>query len=120
MIDFAIAFLVVIATLYAPGYFVGRALSLARTSSLALAPAFTIALLVGEGVVLYAAGISCPAWTLAGIALVVALVVRAASWGSDAASPPMARTPPQVKSVRPPPLLPTSPSSGSRSPSTSS
>lgn len=81
MIDFAIAFLVVIATLYAPGYFVGRALSLARTSSLALAPAFTIALLVGEGVVLYAAGISCPAWTLAGIALVVALVVRAASWG---------------------------------------
>lgn len=120
MIDFAIAFLVVIATLYAPGYFVGRALSLARTSSLALAPAFTIALLVGEGVVLYAAGISCPAWTLAGIALVVALVVRAASWGVRRRFAPDGANAAAGQIGATSPLLPTSPSSGSRSPSTSS
>lgn len=102
MADFLIAFLAVIATLYAPGYLIGRTFSLAHSASLALAPAFTIALLVGEGVVLYAAGVSCPAWALAGIALAIALVVRGAGWGirrccapdaQDAAAPRIGATP---------------------------
>ena len=80
MVDFIIAFAAVIATLYAPGYLIGRTFALAHSASLALAPAFTIALLVGEGVVLYAANISCPAPMLAGVALAIALVTRAVAW----------------------------------------
>lgn len=74
MLSFLLAFTVVLVSLYAPGYLIGRSLSLSRTAALAFAPAIDIAIYVAAGVALFEVGISCPALTLPAIALVVALL----------------------------------------------
>lgn len=80
MINFAIAFLVIIAALYAPGHLICRSFPLARSASLVLAPALTIAVLVAEGVALYVADMSCHAVALAGIALSIGVIARGIAW----------------------------------------
>ena len=82
MIPFVTAFLVILATLYLPGFLIARAFSLSRTAALALAPAFGIAPLVAIGVILYEAGISCHALVLLAILLAFSLVVFAIAKGA--------------------------------------
>ena len=81
MFDFALALIVVLVALYAPGYLIGRAFPLQRPAALALAPAFGLPVLVALGVVLSEASLSCPAPVLLVLALAVALAVFAAASG---------------------------------------
>lgn len=61
---FALAICVGAVVLYAPGYLVGRAVSLERFASVAVAPAFSVAALVILGVILNAAHVRCDGWLL--------------------------------------------------------
>lgn len=63
-LTFAVAVVVGALVLFGPGYLVGRGVSLDRFGSVAVAPAFTVVLLVALGVVLNAAGITCAGWVL--------------------------------------------------------
>lgn len=63
-LTFALAICLGVAVLYAPGYLVGRAVSLERFASVAVAPAFSVAALVILGVVLNAAHVRCDGWML--------------------------------------------------------
>ncbi len=72
---FAAAVLVAVAILYVPGVLFFRACGLSRFASFAVAPGFSAAAFVVEGLALSAAGIACPAWALGVIALCVGLVV---------------------------------------------
>lgn len=81
MAEFAFAFLIVAIALYAPGYFIGRALNLAPSVALATAPAASIVLIVAIGIALAAANVACPAPTLLAAALAVGLAVYAACRG---------------------------------------
>lgn len=82
MFTFILGFIVVLVTLYLPGYLIGRALSLSRTAALAFAPALGIAPLTALGVVLQKAGISCPAPALLAVLLALALVAFALGAGA--------------------------------------
>lgn len=83
MIPFATAFLIVLATLYLPGFLIARAFSLSRTAALAAAPAFGIAPLVAIGAVLYEAGISCHALALLAVLFALSLVALAIAKGGS-------------------------------------
>ena len=63
-LTFALAICIGVAVLYAPGYLVGRAVSLERFASVAVAPAFSVAALVILGVVLNAVHVRCDGWML--------------------------------------------------------
>lgn len=63
-LTFALAVAVCVAVLYLPGFLLGRAVSLDRFSSVAVAPAFAVALLAALGVAFDAAGFACNAWVL--------------------------------------------------------
>lgn len=63
-LTFALAICIGVAVLYAPGYLVGRAVSLERLASVAVAPAFSVAALVILGVILNAAYVRCDGWML--------------------------------------------------------
>ena len=63
-LTFALALCIGVAVLYAPGYLVGRAVSLERFASVAVAPAFSVAALVILGVVLNAVHVRCDGWML--------------------------------------------------------
>ena len=63
-LTFALAICVGIVVLYAPGYLVGRVVSLERFASVAVAPAFSVAALVILGVILNAAHVRCDGWML--------------------------------------------------------
>lgn len=63
-LTFALAICFCVAVLYVPGYLVGRAVSLERFASVAVAPAFSVAALVILGVVLNAAHVRCDGWML--------------------------------------------------------
>ena len=54
-LTFALAICLGVVVLYVPGYLVGRAVSLERFASVAVAPAFSVAALVILGIVLNAA-----------------------------------------------------------------
>lgn len=74
-LTFAAACLASAVVLYVPGYLAGRAVRLGSFGAIAVAPAFSVALLVAMGVLLQAVGIPCPAWALLLGSLVVSLVV---------------------------------------------
>ena len=63
-LTFALAVCLGVAVLYAPGYLVGRAVLLERFASVAVAPAFSVAVLVILGVILNAAHVRCDGWML--------------------------------------------------------
>lgn len=63
-LTFALAICIGVVVLYAPGYLVGRAVSLERLASVAVAPAFSVAALVILGIVLNAAHVRCDGWML--------------------------------------------------------
>ena len=63
-LTFALAICIGVAVLYAPGYLVGRAVSLERFASVAVAPAFSVATLVILGVVFDAMHVRCDGWML--------------------------------------------------------
>lgn len=63
-LTFALAICIGVAVLYVPGYLVGRAVSLERFASVAVAPAFSVAALVILGVVLNAVHVRCDGWML--------------------------------------------------------
>lgn len=73
-LTFAAACLASAVVLYAPGYLAGRAVRLGSFGAIAVAPAFSVALLVAMGVLLQAVGIPCPAWALLLGSLSVSLV----------------------------------------------
>lgn len=75
----AAAVLACVVVLYAPGYFAGRAVRLGSFGAIAVAPAFSVALLVAMGVLLQAVGIPCPAWALLLAVLLFSLVGYGAS-----------------------------------------
>ncbi|WP_342746820.1 DUF6541 family protein [Eggerthella timonensis] len=83
---FLLAVLACVAVLYAPGYLFARALSIARFSSVAIAPMFSVFALTAVGIVLFEAGISCsgPVLLASAIALgaVSLLVGKAVARGS--------------------------------------
>lgn len=74
-LTFAAACLASVVVLYAPGYFAGRAVRLDSLGAIAVAPAFSVALLVAMGVLLQVVGVSCPAWALFLAVLLFSLVV---------------------------------------------
>lgn len=78
-LTFAAACLASVVVLYAPGYFAGRAVRLDSLGAIAVAPAFSVALLVAMGVLLQVVGVSCPAWVLLLAVLLFSLVVYGAS-----------------------------------------
>lgn len=88
-LTFAAACLASVVVLYMPGYFVGRAVRLGSFGAIAVAPAFSVALLVAMGVLLQAVGIPCPAWALLlgslAVSLVAYIVSRFAFGNFDAA-----------------------------------
>lgn len=63
-LTFALGICLGVVVLYVPGYLVGRAVSLERFASIAVAPAFSVAALVILGVVLDAAHVRCDGWML--------------------------------------------------------
>ncbi|MDO5792330.1 MAG: hypothetical protein Q4Q41_07170 [Coriobacteriia bacterium] len=63
-LTFALAICIGVAVLYAPGYLVGRAVSLERFASFAVAPAFSVVVLVILGVVFNAVHVRCDGWML--------------------------------------------------------
>lgn len=63
-LTFALAICLGVVVLYVPGYLVGRAVSLERFASVAVAPAFSVAALVILGIVLNAAHVRCDGWML--------------------------------------------------------
>lgn len=63
-LTFALAICIGVVVLYVPGYLVGRAVSLERFASVAVAPAFSVAALVILGIVLNAAHVRCDGWML--------------------------------------------------------
>lgn len=63
-LTFALTICIGVAVLYVPGYLVGRAVSLERFASVAVAPAFSVAALVILGIVLNAAHVRCDGWML--------------------------------------------------------
>lgn len=63
-LTFTLAICIGVMVLYAPGYLVGRAVSLERLASVAVAPAFSVAALVILGVVLNAVHVRCDGWML--------------------------------------------------------
>lgn len=63
-LTFALAVCLGVVVLYAPGYLVGRAVSLERFASVAVAPAFPVVALVILGVILNAAHVRCDGWML--------------------------------------------------------
>lgn len=63
-LTFALAVCLGVVVLYAPGYLVGRAVSLERFASVAVAPAFSVVALVILGVILNAAHVRCDGWML--------------------------------------------------------
>ena len=63
-LTFALAICLGVVVLYVPGYLVGRAVSLERFASVAVAPAFSVAALVILGVVLNAVHVRCDGWML--------------------------------------------------------
>lgn len=63
-LTFALAICFCVAVLYVPGYLVGRAVSLERFASVAVAPAFSVVALVILGVILNAAHVRCDGWML--------------------------------------------------------
>ena len=71
---FLLAVLACVAVLYAPGYLFARALSIARFSSVAIAPMFSVFALTVVGIVLFEAGISCSGPVLLASAIVLGAV----------------------------------------------
>lgn len=63
-LTFALAICLGVVVLYVPGYLVGRAVSLERLASVAVAPAFSVVALVILGVILNAAHVRCDGWML--------------------------------------------------------
>lgn len=63
-LTFTFAICLGVVMLYAPGYLVGRAVSLERFASVAVAPAFSVVALVILGVILNAAHVRCDGWML--------------------------------------------------------
>lgn len=63
-LTFALAICIGVVVLYAPGYLVGRAVSLERFASVTVAPAFSVAVLVILGAILNAAHVRCDGWML--------------------------------------------------------
>lgn len=63
-LTFALAICLGVVVLYAPGYLVGRAVSLERFASVAVAPAFSVVALVILGMILNAAHVRCDGWML--------------------------------------------------------
>lgn len=76
---FAAACLASVVVLYAPGYFAGRAVRLGSFGAIAVAPAFSVVLLVAMGVLLQVAGVPCPAWVLLLGSFAISLVAYAVS-----------------------------------------
>lgn len=74
-LTFALAICIGVAVLYAPGYLVGRAVSLERFASVAVAPAFSVAALVILGVILNAAHVRCDGWMLLLACAVLCLLI---------------------------------------------
>lgn len=80
-VTFASAICIGVAVLYVPGYLVGRAVSLERFASVAVAPAFSVAALVILGVILNAAHVSCDGWMLLLACAALCLLIYGAARG---------------------------------------
>ncbi|WP_302144457.1 DUF6541 family protein [Senegalimassilia anaerobia] len=74
-LTFALAICLGVVVLYVPGYLVGRAVSLERFASVAVAPAFSVAALVILGVVLNAAHVRCDGWMLLLVCAALCLLI---------------------------------------------
>jgi len=80
-LTFALAICIGVAVLYAPGYLVGRAVSLERFASVAVAPAFSVATLVILGVFFDAVHVRCDGWMLLLACAVLCLLIYGACRG---------------------------------------
>lgn len=74
-LTFTLAICIGVMVLYAPGYLVGRAVSLERLASVAVAPAFSVAALVILGVVLNAVHVRCDGWMLLLVCAALCLLI---------------------------------------------
>lgn len=74
-LTFALAICIGVVVLYAPGYLVGRAVSLERFASVAVAPAFSVVALVILGVILNVAHVRCDGWMLLLACAVLCLLI---------------------------------------------